>query len=138
MLGTRSVVFASVAALLWLTSHTTWAQTTKVAIDIKPGDSPTTIEPTREGMLPVAILSTAEFDAATVDATTVRIGPSGTEAEPFKYMSEDVNRDGRADLLILVRVQDMKATCKDQIIRLTGTTGRGGKIEGSETVTTDC
>ena len=134
---TRSIVFVVAAAFVCGVGRTS-AQTIKVVIDVKPGDSPTTIEPTREGMLPVAILSTADFDAATVDATTVRIGPNGTEAEPFKYMNDDVNRDGRADLLILVRVQDMKATCGDKVIRLAGTTNRGAKIEGSETVATDC
>ncbi|MEX2270036.1 MAG: hypothetical protein WD690_01105 [Vicinamibacterales bacterium] len=112
------------------------SQTVKVSIDVKPGDSPTTIEPGREGMLPVAILSTAGFDATTVDPTTIRIGPAGSEAEPVRTMSDDVNKDGRSDLMMLVRIQDMKVKCGDKIIRLTGKTMNGTAIEGSEAVTT--
>ena len=37
----------------------------RVTIDIKPGDTPTTIEPGRQGVIPIAILTTPQFDAAT-------------------------------------------------------------------------
>jgi hypothetical protein len=110
-------------------------QTIRVTIDVKPGDNPTTIEPDRGGLLPVAVLSTAKFDASTIDPQTILIGPTGTEAEPFRSMSEDVDRDGKADLMILVRVLDMKAKCGHKLIRLTGKTKAGDSIEGSEDVT---
>lgn len=113
-------------------------QPVRVSIDVKPGDSPTSIEANREGMLPVAILTTPQFDATTVDATTIRIGPTGTEAEPFRTMSDDVNKDGRLDLLILVRLQDMKVKCEDKAIRLKAQTQAGTDIEGSEAVTVTC
>ena len=113
------------------------AQPVHVTIDIKPGNTPTTIEPNSRGVLPVAILTTAQFDATTIDPETVRIGPTGTEADVFRSMQEDVNHDGRTDLLVLVRVQDMKANCDTTIIRLTGKTTGGVSIEGSEKVTTD-
>ena len=114
------------------------AQAIRVVIDVKPGDTPTTIEPARGGMLPVAILTTAQFDASTVDPSSVRVGPTGTEAEAFKSMPEDVNKDGRPDLLLLVRVEEMRVECRETLIRLTGMTMRGAAIEGSEAVTTDC
>jgi hypothetical protein len=106
----------------------------QVSIDVKPGDTPTTIETERGGMLPVAILTTAQFDASTVDPSTIRIGPTGTEAEIFRSMREDVNRDGRTDLLVLVRLQEMRVKCGDTAIRLTGKTTGGADIEGSEKV----
>jgi hypothetical protein len=124
----------------WILATTlTWsvgvsAQSIKVLIDVKPGDNPTSIEGDRGGLLPVAILSTREFDAATVDPSTIRIGPTGTEAEAFRSMLEDVDRDGRTDRLVLVRVQDLKVTCEDKVIRLTGKTTAGVAIEGSEAV----
>ena len=110
-------------------------QTMKVSIDVKPGDTPTTLERNREGMVPVAILSTAEFDATTVDPGSVRIGPTGTEAEPVRSMQSDANQDKRTDLMVLVRVQDLKLTCEDKVIRLTGKTASGVAIEGSEAIT---
>lgn len=110
-------------------------QTMKVSIDVKPGDTPTTLERNREGMVPVAILSTAEFDATTVDPGSVRIGPTGTEAEPVRSMQSDANQDKRTDLMVLVRVQDLKLSCEDKVIRLTGKTASGVAIEGSEAIT---
>lgn len=111
------------------------AQSIKVSIDVKPGDNPTSIEADRGGLLPVAILSTREFDASTVNPSTIRVGPTGTEAEAFRSMVEDVDRDGRADRLVLVRVQDLRIECEDKVIRLTGRTVAGVAIEGSEAVT---
>src|SRR5262249_15362893 len=56
-----------------------------VIIDIKPSptvnpNNPRPINPTATGVVPVAILSTAGFDATTVDPSTVRFGATGTEA----------------------------------------------------------
>ena len=110
-------------------------QPIRVNIDVKPGDNRTTIEPDREGLMPVAVLSSAQFDASTIDPRTIRVGPTGTEAEPFRSMSDDVNRDGRTDLLVLVRVQEMRAKCGDKMIRLTAKTKAGADVEGSEEVT---
>lgn len=110
-------------------------QAMKVSIDVKPGDTPTTLERNREGLVPVAILSTAGFDATTVDPGSVRIGPTGTEAEPARSMQSDANQDKRTDLMVLVRVQDLKLSCDDKVIRLTGKTISGAAIEGSEAIT---
>lgn len=107
-----------------------------VTIDVKPGDSPTTIEPNSQGMLPIAILATRDFDAKSVDPDSLLIGPTGTEAGPFRTMQEDVNRDGRTDLMMLVRYQELKAKCDTTMIRVTGKTDKGARIEGSEAVTT--
>ena len=46
-------------------------QPIKVTIDVKPGEEPTSLEPNREGMVPLAILSTAAFDASTIDLTSI-------------------------------------------------------------------
>ncbi len=109
----------------------------RVSIDIKPGDQPTTIEPNRQGMIPVAILTTPEFDASTVDPTTVRIGPTGTEASVFRSNMDDVDRDKDVDMLLLFRVQEMRVKCGDTVISLRAKTMDGRQIEGSESVTTE-
>ena len=113
------------------------AQSLQVPIDVKPGDTPTTIERNRGGHLPVAILSTATFDALTVDTTTIRVGPTGTEAEPARTTQGDVNDDRRVDLQVLVRVQDLQITCETKVIRMTARTMTGAAIEGSEAVTVE-
>jgi hypothetical protein len=124
-----------IAALAW--APVAMAQTPqRVTIDVKPGDAATTLE-IRDGMLPIALLSTAQFDAASTDPSTIRIGPTGTEAEPFRTMPEDVNRDGRPDLLILVRVQQLNLSCSDKAIRLKAETRAGMSIEGSEAIVVD-
>lgn len=111
------------------------AQATRIVIDIAPGDSPTVIEAGRGGVLPVAIMSTAAFDATTVDPATVLFGQMGTEVEPVRAVAEDVDRDGRTDLMIHVRVADLQLKCSDTVLRLTAQTRTGTALEGSEPVT---
>lgn len=112
-------------------------QPLKVTIDVKPGDEKVTLEPEREGMVPVVIVTTPQFDAATVDAETIRIGPLGTEASIVRSMLEDVDKDGDVDRMILVRVRDMQMKCGNKIIRLTGRTVQGQPFEGSDAVGTE-
>jgi hypothetical protein len=105
-----------------------------VAVDVKPGDTPKTIEPKRGGMIPIAILTTREFDSSRVDPATVTVGATGAEAAVFRSMSEDVDRDGDTDMLLLIRVQDMKLECSDAAVRLRGKTLEGQEIEGGQAV----
>jgi hypothetical protein len=45
-----------------------------------------------------------------------------------------VNGDGKADLMILIRLQEMRTKCGDTAIKVTGKTKSGVSIEGSEDV----
>ena len=125
-------VCGAAAVLFW--SMVAGAQAMKVLIDIKPGDEPTTVERDRGGFLPVAVLSSATFDALSIDISTIRIGPTGTEAEPGRTTTSDVNEDKRNDLMVLVRVPDLNLKCTDTMIRLTAKTKDGAALEGSEAV----
>lgn len=127
--------FGGIVGILVLGSGLVAAQARPVQISVKPGDSPTTIERGRDGMIPVAVLSTAEFDAATIDPTTLRVGPTGTEAVPVRSMLSDVNTDERPDLMLLVRLRDLQVTCDVKAIWVKGETRAGVEIEGSEAVT---
>ncbi len=118
--------------VLW--SFVAGAQAMRVTIDVKPGDTPTTVERDRGGMLPVAVLSTAQFDALTIDVSTIRVGPTGVEAEAARTTTSDANGDKRNDLLVLVKVPDLKLKCDDTVIKLTAKTKAGVAIEGSEAV----
>jgi hypothetical protein len=112
-------------------------QPLKVTVDVKPGDEKVTIEPQREGMVPILIVTTPQFDAAKVDPDTIRVGPQGTEASIFRSMLEDVDRDGDVDRMLLVRVRDMSIKCGNKIIKVTGRMMDGQAFEGSDNVGTE-
>ena len=107
----------------------------RVTIDVKPGDTPTTLEPKRQGMVPIAILSTKDFDAAQIDPATIRAGATGTEASIFRSMMEDVDHDKDVDLLLLFPVPQLLLTCNTKSVMVKAKTAKGQDVEGSEAVT---
>ena len=109
---------------------------TTVAIDIKPGSLPNSINPKSKGVIPVAILTTGTFDATTVDSTTVRFGATGTEAAPVHSALEDVDGDGDTDLILHFNTQDAGIQCGDTSASLTGETFSGQAIQGADSVNT--
>jgi hypothetical protein len=90
---------------------------TKVScIDIKPGSDPNSINPRSKGKIPVAILSTMYFDAPVeVDTESLTFGPTGDEDSlAFCNSSpEDVNDDGRDDLVCHFYTQETGFECGD-------------------------
>jgi len=60
-------------------------------IDIRPGGGVNPVNPRSRGTLAVAVLTTEDLDASTLDVGTIRFGP-GAEA-PVSYTLEDVNHD---------------------------------------------
>jgi len=107
-----------------------------VAIDIKPGSFPNSINPKSKGKIPVAILTTDSFDATTVDSTTVLFGATGTEAAPVQSALEDVDRDGDTDMILHFTTQDTGIQCGDTSASLTGETFSGQAIEGADSIKT--
>jgi hypothetical protein len=107
-----------------------------VAIDIKPGGFPNSINPKSKGVIPVAILTTNTFDATTVDSTTVLFGTTGTEAAPVHSALEDVDGDGGTDLILHFNTQDTDIVCGHTSASLTGETFGGRMIEGADSIKT--
>lgn len=107
---------------------------TPVALDIKPGSVPNSINPQSRGRIPVAILTTDTFDATTVDPTTVHFGRTGTEASPVHWALKDVDKDGDTDMILHFDTQDTGIQCGDASASLTGVTLRGQMIQGSDSV----
>lgn len=110
--------------------------TLTVAIDIKPGSDPNSINPRSRGVIPVAILTTDTFDATTVDETTVLFGATGTEAAPVHVALEDVDDDGDTDMILHFNTQDTGIQCGDTSASLTGETFDGQMIQGSDSIKT--
>lgn len=103
-----------------------------VGIDIKPWSDPNSINLNNKGVIPVAILTTDDFDAAAVNPETVRFGPN--EASPERYALEDIDYDGDIDMILNFRTQDTGIAPGDTEAVLTGETYAGRKIKGSDSV----
>jgi len=107
-----------------------------VDIDINPGSYPNSVNPRGSGVMPVAILTTPEFDAAGANAASVRFGRTGTEASPSHSAIEDIDGDGDDDLVLHFRTRATGIQCGDTSATLTGQTTGGPSIEGVDVVRT--
>ncbi|MFX0195754.1 MAG: hypothetical protein ACFFCW_06495 [Candidatus Hodarchaeota archaeon] len=107
-----------------------------VAIDIKPGSFPNSINPRSRGRVPVPILTTDSFDATTVETTTVLFGVSGAEATPAHSALEDVDGDGDTDMILHFNIQATGIQCVATSVSLTGNTVGGQAIVGSDSIKT--
>jgi Beta-propeller repeat len=112
-----------------------------VLIDIKPGSDTNPINLRSKGVIPVAILSTQSFDATTVDPASVCYGDAEdasqrdcTEAHAKGHL-EDVNGDGRLDLLLHFETQQTGIDPGDTMACLTGKTFAGVSVEGCDSIT---
>ncbi len=106
-----------------------------IEIDIKPGSAENPINLKSRGRIPVALLSSASFDAATVDPDTLKFGPMGNEASAVKCVLEDVNNDTWIDMICHFKTQEANFICGDTEGLLEGSTIEGeAAIQASDTV----
>ena len=110
-----------------------------VLIDIKPGSYPNSVNLGSQGVIPVAILTTEDFDATTVDPASVALAGAGVavRGKGNKLLSnqEDVDGDGDIDLLVQVETENLDVGAfQDGYAMLTGTTFNGMAIEGSDEI----
>ena len=109
----------------------------RVAIDIKPGDFPNSINLRSNGVVPVAILGSSSFDVSQVDpASLVLAGAKVKAIGKGKYSchGEDVNRDGRTDLVCQFQTSELVVRPGDSMVVLEGTTFAGGRFRGEDTI----
>jgi hypothetical protein len=107
-----------------------------ILIDIKPATSPNSINQKSKGKIPVAILTTDSFDAASVDPTTVLFGATGNEVAPVHFAMEDIDGDGDTDLVLHFVTQETGITCANGFASLTGETFSGVTIKGFDAIET--
>lgn len=106
-----------------------------VAIDIKPGSDPNSINPQSKGVISVAILTDAGFDASTVDALSLHFGPGGAGEFHGRGHVEDADGDGDLDLVLHFKTERTEIQCGDTEATLTGTAG-GQNIAGTDAIQT--
>jgi hypothetical protein len=108
-----------------------------VAIDIKPGSGPNSINPKSKGKIPVAILSTTDFNAPKmVDRDSLTFGSTGDEPSLAfcNPKGEDINGDGLKDLVCHFYTEDTAFECGNTEGVLNGMTMDGTPIGGRDSV----
>lgn len=111
-------------------------QVTYIDINVKPGTvARSKIDGKAKGVIPVALMSSATFNAMTVDIKTLRFGKTGTEASLRSCAKggQDINKDGRLDLLCHFENHlsgfapgDLQAFVKGKTVDGIAFEGRGG------------
>jgi len=107
-----------------------------VAIDIKPGSDPNCFNSDSHGVIPVAILGSADFDASTVDPFTVSLDSAQVRVKGKSGNAgslEDVNGDGFQDLVVQI-LDDGSYSFGDTTATLKGLTSDGVPIMGTDTI----
>jgi hypothetical protein len=101
-------------------------------IDIKPGSDPNSINLKSKGVVPVAVLTTDLFDAATVDPDTVQL----EGVDPVKWAMDDVDEDGDLDLVLHFSTRDLAVPldANSTEATLTGETYDGEAFSGMDSV----
>ena len=109
-----------------------------VSVDVKPGVSPNYVNAYVRGVLPVAVLGAADFDASMIDPATVILHGSGDASpaggdRPLCHL-EDVNGDGEVDLLCQFRILDLALRPGEATLVLEAKTYDGQRIRGEDRV----
>lgn len=102
----------------------------EVDIDIKPGSYPNSINLKSKGKVPVAILTTDDFDAYDVDPVTCYFAG----AYPLCWKMKDVDCDGDYDILFHFMTQELDLTKESTEANMECETWEGIQIIGTDSV----
>lgn len=124
---------------MWDVTFTAIVRGITVTIDVKPGSYPNSVNLGSNGVVPLAILSSPDFDATTVDESTVELaGALVAIRGKNRYLAshEDVNGDGLLDLVCHVDTANLDpGTFQEGFARVSGQTFDGSFIEGWDEIT---
>lgn len=114
-----------------ITTQPDTIQAVQAVIDIKPGSYPNSINLRSKGLVPVAMLSTENLDAYSVDPNSIQFAG----ASPIRWVIEDVDGDGNNDMLLYFRTAELSGLSGDSTeATLTGNTSDGAPFEGTDSV----
>jgi hypothetical protein len=110
---------------------------TPVSIDIKPGSFPNSINLGSNGVVPVAILGSATFDASQVDPLTVTMADAKVKLKgkgtPMASL-QDLNGDGFLDLVVQVSTSTLQLSAIATEAIVEGSTVGGMSFSGKDSV----
>jgi hypothetical protein len=109
----------------------------EISIDIKPGSFPNSINLGSNGVVPVAILTTDDFDATTVDPSTVQLAGADVRVKGKSGNCgclEDIDGDGDLDLVVQVYTEALDLSAGDVEAVLTALTFDGEPVTGSDSI----
>jgi hypothetical protein len=101
-----------------------------IDIDIKPDGDPNSINLDSMGVVPVAVLTTDDFDASSIDPVSVTFAG----AYPLRWAMEDVDLDGDMDYLFIFKTQELNLDENSTEAMLTGLTFEGVFVTGVDAV----
>jgi sugar lactone lactonase YvrE len=102
-------------------------------VDILPGQFPNVIQRKPSVHVAVAILSTYDFDAASIDPKAVTV--AGAPLEPKSLSFQDVDGDGRPDMLFTVRGDQLQLAPADGEAAVLASTFAGKPFVDADWVT---
>lgn len=113
------------------------SQISTVAIDIKPGSFPNSVNLRSNGVFPLAILGSASFDALKADPASLTLAGAKVKTigkGKYNCSGEDVNADGRPDLVCHFVTSQLAVRPGDSMIVLEGKTFAGARFRGQDTI----
>jgi hypothetical protein len=109
-----------------------------VAIDIKPGSFPNSINLRSAGVTPVAIISDPTFDATQVDPATVSLAGAQVKligkGKKYSCGAQDINGDGLLDLVCHVLTAQFSIEPGSSVAVLEAKTFGGQAIRGEDSI----
>jgi hypothetical protein len=103
----------------------------QVQVDVKPNDTDNVVNHTSEGVIPVAIISTAALNTSDhIDRTSLTFGVIGDEKSLVRCSVQDVNRDDISDLMCHFDTQKTGLSASSYTAVLRGRTWSGVLVEG--------
>ncbi len=117
-----------------------FAPNIEVDIDIKPGSDPNSINPNSMGLVPVAILTTDDFDATSVNPDSLIFMAANDLIGDEDYRNcvrhglEDVDGDGDIDLVCKFPQKTTWINCETTQGAITGETFAGQSIFGTDSI----
>lgn len=101
-------------------------------VDVRPGVTPNTVDPTSTAPVPFAVLSEPGFDATKINLATLRIGATG----PGSTFAIDVDNDGDIDLGSTFVPARAGLPCGATSLTVRGGLTDGPPFKGTDTVVT--
>lgn len=144
-------------ALLTLEKVAPLSPSISVFVDIKPGSCPNPLNVKNQGLLPLAILGTEDFDVTQIDPATLKLNVEGEDgASPIRWSYEDVATpfegelcdchdlygDGYIDLSVKFDTQEVVLYLGDvnngDVLTLTLTGNLKEEFGGTQIIGQDC